>query len=191
MLKDFLRDKGFKVYVLREPGGTTISEKIRSVLLDIKNSNMNERSEIFLYSAARAQLVYEKIIPLLREGYYVLADRYVDSTTAYQGYGRGIDPEVVRLINRVATFDLMPSITFLMDVSPRLAAQRRMKSGDIADRLEAAGEDFFERVHRGYRQIAAGEKGRFVIIEASGSIPETQQKIRKLIVSQTMDENNE
>lgn len=188
LLKDFLKKKGFEIYVLREPGGTSISEKIRALLLDKKNRNMNERSEIFLYSAARAQLVQEKIIPLLKAGYYVIADRYVDSTTAYQGYGRGIDPRLVRLINDAATFGLMPSLTFLLDIKPQAAAQRRQKSRNSADRLEAAGIDFFERVYRGYHQIAAMEKERYVVLDASGAVWETQKKIMQIIVKQTMDE---
>ena len=117
----------------------------------------------------------------------MLADRYVDSTTAYQGYGRGIDPQIVRLINNVATFDLMPSLTFLLEITLQIASERRQKSGDIADRLEAAGDDFFERVYYGYHQIAAQEKKRYVIIDASGSVQETQQKIKEVVVSQTMD----
>ena len=187
LLKKFLEEQKFKVYVLREPGGTSISEKIREVLLDKNNSQMTDRSEIFLYSAARVQLVYEKIIPLLKEGYYIIADRYVDSTTAYQGYGRGIGPEIVSLINKTATFGLMPEVTIFMDIKPEIAELRRFKNGLEADRLESSGREFFQRVYAGYHKIAAKDAERFEVIDAMSSVEDIHQQIKKIVVSKTMD----
>ncbi|MGD9899174.1 MAG: dTMP kinase, partial [Calditrichaceae bacterium] len=143
LLHNYLNTKGFQVYILREPGGTVISEKIRDLLLDIKHDNMDSRAEMFLYSAARVQLLTEKIIPLLKKGYFVLADRYVDSTTAYQGYGREIDPGIIKNINRAATFDILPGITFYLEIDPAMASKRRINSGRSEDRLESAGIEFY------------------------------------------------
>jgi len=177
LLQAYLQKEGYQVYVLREPGGTVISEKIRDILLDKKHHDMNERAEIFLYSAARVQLVSEKIIPLLKEGYFIIADRYVDSTTAYQGYGRGIDLDMVKQINRAATFGLLPSITFYLEIAPRQAQQRRLNKGESADRLEGAGIDFYQRVFNGYKQLAEEEKERFHIIDAMQSVNAIHKQI--------------
>lgn len=187
LLEKFLKEQNFKVYVLREPGGTSISEKIRKVLLDINNMQMTDRCEILLYSAARVQLVYEKIIPLLKEGYYVVADRYVDSTTAYQGYGRGIDPEIVSSINRTATFGLMPAKTFFLNIEPETAERRRLKNSLDADRLESSGKEFFRRVYEGYHKIAVKNADRYEVIDAGRPAAEIHQQIKKIVVSKTMD----
>lgn len=187
LLQKFLEEQNFKVFVLREPGGTSISEKIRKVLLDVKNAQMSSRCEMLLYSAARTQLVYEKIIPLLNEGYYIIADRYVDSTTAYQGYGRGLDPETVSIINETATFGLLPVKTFFLDIKPETAEQRRLNNSLDADRLESAGREFFKRVYDGYHEIAAKAPDRFEVIDAENTVEEIQRRIKKIIVSKTMD----
>ncbi len=183
LLRKFLERKGYQVYVLREPGGTSISEKIRDLLLDNKNSNMTDICEIFLYSAARTQLIAEKIIPLLQKKYFVIADRYVDSTTAYQGFGRGIDEKIVQQINRTATAGLMPQITFLMNVTPEISIARRRKSGRSADRLEESGEAFFNRVYQGYQQLAMENKSRYVVLEAEKPKEFIYQQIIKIVLS--------
>ncbi len=183
LLRKFLERKGYQVYVLREPGGTSISEKIRDLLLDNKNSNMTDICEIFLYSAARTQLIAEKIIPLLQKKYFVIADRYVDSTTAYQGFGRGIDEKIVQQINRTATAGLMPQITFLMNVTPEISIARRRKSGRSADRLEESGEAFFNRVYQGYQQLAMENKSRYVVLEAEKPKEFIHQQIIKIVLS--------
>jgi len=177
LLKEYLEKRGFRVYVLREPGGTEISERIRQILLDKNHSEMSRWTEIFLYSAARAQLVQQKIIPLLGEGYFVIADRYVDSTTAYQGYGRGIDLEIVTTINRAATSGVMPHLTFFMDLNPQEAYRRRRSDSRSTDRLEEAGREFFERIYNGYLQMAKQDTQRFVILDAMQPIQQIQQKI--------------
>jgi len=187
-LKEYLEGEGFKVYTIREPGGTKISEKIRRILLDKAHVNMTGRCEIFLYSAARVQLVEEQIIPLLKKGYFILADRYVDSTTAYQGYGRGVDLEMVRLINEAATYGIMPGTTFYLKFLPEQVNKRTKLSGRELDRLEAAGLDFYQRVFQGYEKIAENNKNRFVVIDANQGIEQIHQKIVEVVKKRTLEE---
>ncbi len=177
LLKEYLESRGFQVYVLREPGGTEISERIRQILLDKNHSEMSDWTEIFLYSAARAQLVQQKIIPLLTEGYFIIADRYVDSTTAYQGYGRGIGLKMVTAINQAATSGVMPSVTFLMDIDPASAYLRRQSGARSTDRLEEAGREFYERIYQGYQQMAREQAQRFVVVDALQQIEQIHEKI--------------
>jgi len=179
LLKKYLEDKNYKVYFIREPGGTEISEKIRQILLDKNNYNMNEIAEIFLYSSARVQLVSEKILPLLENGYFVIADRFVDSTTAYQGYGREINLEIVENINQAATFGVLPGITFYLELSPEDSIERFKNSGRSADRLETAGIEFFNRVFNGYKRIAEANKDRICVINAKQSIEIIHKQIVK------------
>lgn len=181
LLKTYLINIGEHVYLLREPGGTSISEKIREILLDKKNNEMDNMAEIFLYSAARVQLTNEKIKPLLSQGYFVLADRFVDSTTAYQGYGRGINLNIVRIINEAATTGLLPGLTFYLEIEPKLVAERRVKSGRSKDRLEQTGIDFYNRVFKGYKEIARMEPKRVKVIDARKSINEIHEQIKKQI----------
>ena len=177
LLKKFLEENQYTVYFLREPGDTKISEKIRQILLDKKNQDMNEWAEIFLYSAARVQLVSERIIPLIKEGQIVIADRYVDSTTAYQGYGRQLDLEIVDKINQAATFGLLPGITFYLELTPDESIRRMKLAGRTADRLETAGIEFFKRVFNGYKQIAKKNPDRFCIINGRQSVEAIHQQI--------------
>ncbi len=181
LLTEYLENKGQRVYAMREPGGTTISEKIREILLDKNNMKMTDRCEIFLYSAARVQLVQERIIPLLKEGYFIIADRYVDSTTAYQGYGRGLDLKMVHAINQAATFGLLPTTTFYLRLLPEQVYLRSPKSGRTLDRLEAAGLEFYRRVFQGYEKIAEHNPRRFVIIDANQSIEQIHRTIVEVV----------
>ncbi len=184
LLRTFLEERGEQVYVLREPGGTDISEKIRTLLLDKKNGNMSDFCEIFLYSAARTQLVSEKIIPLLRQGVYVIADRYVDSTTAYQGWGRGIDAKIVEQINAAAVRGLMPSLTFLLEIDPEASYRRRKESGRAMDRLEESGKEFFKRVAAGYTAISKQNPRRFRVLDARASVEEIHRRIIDFVISE-------
>ena len=179
LLKKFLEENQYTVYFLREPGDTDISEKIRQILLDKKHHGMNEWAEIFLYSAARVQLVSERIIPLLKEGQIVIADRYVDSTTAYQGFGRQLDLEIVKTINQAATFGLLPGITFYLELTPEESIKRMGNANRTADRLETAGIDFFARVFNGYKQMANSDRKRFCVIDATKSIESIHKQIVK------------
>ncbi|MCB0282613.1 MAG: dTMP kinase [Calditrichae bacterium] len=181
LLRKYFEQKGEKVYVLREPGGTVISEKIREILLDKKHFNMNERAEMLLFSAARVQLTVEKIIPVLKEGHFVIADRFVDSTTAYQGYGRGLEQEIIGYVNHFATLGLLPCMTFYLRLSPQEAAKRRLKNNLQTDRLEETGNNFFENVFKGYEMISANNPDRVVIIDAAQVIDDIHRQIIKRI----------
>ena len=127
LLADRLALQDHRVLVLREPGGTDIGEKIRKMLLDKNNEGMTEASELFLFSASRSQLIQEVVHPALDAGMVVICDRYYDSTTAYQGYGRGISPDVIHAINQYATGGLVPDVTFFLDI-PIREIEKRMNS---------------------------------------------------------------
>ena len=173
-LNETLKDRKLPVLFLREPGGTEISEKIRSVLLDNANHKMSAMTEVLLYSAARAQMVRESIIPHLEKGFVVICDRYFDSTTAYQGFGRKIDLDFIKKLNSFATEELVPDLTFLIDLDPEIALQR--KKTDL-DRLEKENLEFHQRVRNGYLEIARPNTERFVIIDGKQSIEVIQDEI--------------
>ncbi len=177
LLKKYLISQGKTVEIIREPGGTDISEIVRSVLLDKKHNHMQMETEIFLFSASRAQLVREKIQPSINKGVYVISDRFHDSTTAYQGYGRGIDLETVNHINKLAIDGAVPDITFFIDIPVSVAAERKITKGESKlDRMELSDNNFFERVRKGYLAIAEKES-RFRIINGTKSIEEINKKI--------------
>jgi dTMP kinase len=179
LLHQALSGAGHQVVAVREPGGTKIAEATRHVLLDVDHSVMSPRTEILLYSAARAQIVYEIIQPALAAGKIVLADRFVDSTTAYQGHGRRLDLEFVRRVNEFATAGVLPNATFFIDVPVSVAAERRESSGRAADRLEGEAAFFHERVRAGYHLIAAESAGRFIIIDGKQPIEAIAVQIRQ------------
>lgn len=158
------------VRFLREPGGTAISERIREILLDRKNLEMIDQAEILLFSASRAQLVGEVILPALARGEIVVCDRYCDSTTAYQGYGRGLQLDGVRAINHLATQGKMPDVTFLIDIPIEEIERRKSAAGLTFDRMESAGREFYKRVRDGYRSLAALEKDRWIVVDGMQSI---------------------
>ncbi|MGI6178209.1 MAG: dTMP kinase [Eubacterium sp.] len=181
-IKRYFDERGIKALFLREPGSTPIGEKIREILLDRGNSEMTPETEALLYAASRAQLVREKIIPAIKAGGVVVCDRFVDSSIAYQGYGRMLG-EPVRKINAFATGGILPDLTFFLDIAPE-AAEKRMDNPDRAarDRLEVETRDFRRRVYNGYLALLRedSEKGvgkRFVIIDASKSPEEVWKAI--------------
>ena len=181
LLIEKLQSQGHHVLFLREPGGTTISEKIRDILLDKKNLKMIQVTELFLFSASRAQLVTEVIKPALQQNKIVISDRYVDSTTAYQGYGRGLTIGAVKTINRVATTDVMPKKTFFLDITVQEMLSRRKASNADTDRMELSGEEFFNRVRNGYHTLAKEEPERFVVINAKQPIETVHEQIWKIV----------
>jgi len=181
LLKTWLEEKNEKVVIFREPGGTAISEQIRNILLDKSHPEMTDICEIFLYSAARNQLIIEKIIPELGAGNFVIADRYVDSTTAYQGFGREIPKELINHINMAATAGLMPGMTFILDLAPEQIVSRKKSRKQDDDRLETAGLDFFKRVYKGYHKIAELEPGRVKLIDAARPVETIFTDIREFI----------
>ena len=185
LLKNKLIDKGQEVLILREPGGTQISELIRKILLDKNNLSMTSTTEMLLYSAARNQVLNEKILPALESGTFVIADRYVDSTTAYQGYGRQIPMDLIQQINHVATNDFLPSLTLFLDLPITKMANRRENLNNEMDRLESAGIEFFNRVREGYLKIADKNNNRFYVIDADKNINIIANDIWELVQSKS------
>lgn len=179
LVADRLSSLGRKVILLREPGGTALSERIRSILLDRGNVPIDPLSELMLFSAARSQLVQEVILPALREGTIVVCDRFYDSTTAYQGYGRNLPLDEIRSLNRFSTAGTTPDLTLFVDVDPGEIRQRKIRAGHKPDRMESSGDHFFRMVAEGYRRIAREEPERVVVIGGMGSVEETHAEIWK------------
>ena len=177
LLKKYYQNQNKKVEIIREPGGTQISEMVRSILLDKKHYHMVMETEIFLFSAARAQLVREKIRPYLNQGICVISDRFHDSTTAYQGFGRGIDIESVNRINNLAIGETIPDITFFIDITVEEANKRKklMQNFD-PDRIEVSDSQFFERVRAGYLFLA-DQNHRIKVIDGMRSVEEIHKDI--------------
>ena len=168
LLRDKIGSQGRKVELVREPGGLKISEEIRKILLNPDNSAMNFETEALLMTASRAQLTEEVIRPLLVKGFFVIADRFSDSTLAYQGGGRKLDINILKKINSFATKNLVPDITFLIDIKPEDAM---MRSGLISpDRIESAGIELQKDVQKTYLSLAKEFSKRFIILDGYDSI---------------------
>ena len=171
----FFEERGLVVVHTREPGGTQISEKLRDILLDKSNSEMSPVTEMLIYAAARAQHVREFVMPALERGEVVICDRFVDSSIAYQAYGRELGSMVAE-VNRHATGGLDPDITFWLDIDPEAGRARASKAGDL-DRLELEKLDFHYRVYEGYRKIAEADPERVRRVDASRSVDEIRDDI--------------
>lgn len=180
-LEDRLKKINKNITILREPGGTIISEHIRDILLDNKLEEMTPICEVFLYSAARNQLVNEKITKELKAGNFVIADRYVDSTTAYQGFGRSLPLDLIYTINQAATSGLMPGITFILDIDPLEIIERKKSRNFDMDRLESSGIKFYHRVRKGYHKIAELDPSRVKIIDAGLTINQISDQIWEFV----------
>jgi len=169
-----LAEIGRPPLVTREPGGTEAGESIRDLLqYSKKGRNLTSEAELLLFAASRAQLVREVIRPALTEGKVVISDRFMDSTTVYQGVARRIDPSQVGFINRFAVGDCLPALTFLFDLDPKMAAARlAARAGNKPDRMESQPPAFYEAVREGYLALARQEKERFVLIDAAQSVEE-------------------
>jgi dTMP kinase len=181
LVADHLRALGHDVLITREPGGTSIGDQIRTVLHDVKNVEMTPETEFLLYSASRAQLVQQVIRPHLARGGTVLCDRFADSSMAYQGYGRELDLEAVRLITQFATGGLTPHLTICLDL-PVEEGIRRKQAAHAAragewNRLDQQTLDFHRRVRGGYLKMAQAEPDRWLVIDATQSIDNTQATI--------------
>lgn len=174
LLKDFLNDNGMETILTREPGGTVISEKIRQIILDKNHVEMDYMTEALLYAASRAQHVAEVIKPALLEGTTVICDRFVDSSIAYQGYGRHLGKSV-RIINEYAVAGCMPDITFLMKVDPSIG-KNRIREED-QDRLENEKLEFHNAVFKGYLELEDIYKDRIIGIDATKNIEEICKEI--------------
>jgi dTMP kinase len=177
LLRDFLLKQKKNVHLIREPGGTEISEKIREILLDKKNNAMVMETEIFLFSASRAQLVNEVIRPYLQKGYYVISDRFHDSSTAYQGFGRGLSVDAILNIHNLAIGKTIPDITFFIDIPNDIALARKknIAHSDL-DRIEVSDNTFYERVREGYLYLSQKEK-RFKVIDGTKNINQVNEQI--------------
>ncbi|MDX9859153.1 MAG: dTMP kinase [candidate division Zixibacteria bacterium] len=172
-----LKKRGFDIAVLREPGSTKVSEKIRRILLD-PTLEISDLTELLLYEAARAEIVDKQIRPLMERGTIVLCDRFYDSTTAYQGYGRKLDLDMVKRLHTVAVGSLHPDLTFVFDLPLTVALTRRGKN---PDRLESQSLAFFRRVARGFREIARTEPQRVKLIDARGTVDHTFRSVVRVL----------
>lgn len=177
-----LRERGFEVVVAVEPGGTPVGEQIRAILLDRHNRELTPEAELLLYFASRAQNVVQVIRPALARGAIVIADRYTDSTIAYQGYGRGLGEEVVRQLHRIACGDLWPRLTLLLDVEPEIAIGRARERGAL-NRMDEETREFHRRVHRAYLELAAREPARYRIIDARGELATVASVVERTVGS--------
>ena len=186
LLEAKLSQQGISTLILREPGGTKLSEKIRGILLDRENINLSPSAESLLFVAARTQLIAEKIKPSLERNQFVICDRYSDSTVAYQGYGRGLNVEYLEELNKFATDSIQPDITIILDVDPEKAAIRM--ASDVPDRLESTGTHFFLRVREGYYEIARRYPQRCVIIDGSQSESEVFELVLKEVNNKLLKE---
>ncbi len=173
-LKSFLEEKGYQVVLTREPGGTEIGEKIRRIILDPDNKKMTHMTEAFLYAASRAQHVEEIIKPAIDTGKIVICDRFVDSSIAYQGYGRQLG-DSVSIINGYAVAGYVPDITFLMKVKPNVGNDRIKNRPK--DRIELENEEFYSRVHEGYEKLEESFPERIIGIDASQTIEKIEENI--------------
>ena len=162
LLYTHLIDHGYTAHLLREPGGTDIGERIRSLLLDAAFSEMAPYTELFLYLAARAQICAQVIAPALDRGEVVIMDRFIDSSSAYQGYARGLGVETVEELNSLAAGGVVPDMTFFVDCDPATALNR---VDSQPDRLESEGLIFMKRVREGFLQLCSAHKDRFVLID--------------------------
>lgn len=164
--------RGIEIMQTREPGGTAVGEKIRDLLqFDPAGHGLTDESELLLFAASRAQLVRESILPALEAGIWVIGDRFLDSTTVYQGVGRGLDVQSVQQVNAFAVGDAMPDLTFLLDLEAAVGHTRAVRaSAGREDRMESQPLEFFESVRQGYLDLAEMEKNRIAVIDASQSI---------------------
>ena len=170
-----LKTSGLPVLVVREPGGTRVGEGVRALLLDPEHSGLDATAELLLYEASRAQLVADVIEPALEAGEIVICDRFYDSTTAYQGFARGLSLDRIRELNEIASLGIVPDRTVVLDIDPALGIQRATRQG--TDRLEAESLAFHEAVRRGFLAIAAEEPGRVRVVDANGSPDQVAQRV--------------
>jgi dTMP kinase len=182
LLAEYLQALGHDVLITHEPGGTSIGDQIRSVLHDVKNAEMTCETEFLLYSASRAQLVRQVLVPHLARGGTVLCDRFADSSVAYQGYGRELDLKAIEYITRFATGGLTPDLTVYLDLPVEEGIQRKhtahMAETGEWNRLDQQAIDFHRRVRQGYLEMAQANPDRWLVVDATQSVADTQSTIR-------------
>lgn len=190
LLNDHI-DKGNIVYT-REPGGSQISENIREVILGKGSDGMDKKTEALLYAASRRQHLVEKILPALKAGKIVLCDRFVDSSIAYQGAGRGIDIQAIKDINEFATEGLKPDLTFYFDLTPEEGLNRiKDNRQNETNRLDQEQLSFYYKVRSGYQQIIKNVPKRFILIDASKSVDEIVEDVISMLLMQIFDQEGE
>ncbi len=179
LFAQYLKKQRLPVLLLREPGSTGISERIRKILLDKKNKALSQDAEMLLYLAARSQLVQEKIIPALKKGKVILCDRFHDATVAYQGYGLGLDKKLINSIGNFVMAGIKPDLTILFDIDVEEGLKR---AGRNKDRIEQRPLGYHRRVRQGYLGIAKKEPGRVKVIKVDADIETVQQRVRELAI---------
>lgn len=178
-VKEFLESRGLQVKTTREPGGIPIAEQIRSVILDVENTEMDEWTEALLYTAARRQHLVEVILPNLKKGVTVLCDRFIDSSLVYQGYVRGLGVDYISVLNLFATRGLFPDLTLWMDVTPEEGLRRiNANSGREVNRLDLESVNFHKKVQEGYRRIQKKYPERIVRVDADQSLEGVYKDIK-------------
>lgn len=177
-LAGWLEEAAIPFIRTREPGGTRLGETLRKVLLDPSFAAMNHQAEVMLYSASRAQLVQEIIQPALKQGVWVLADRYTDATLAYQGFGRGLERETLERIQDWATGGLQPHLTVLLDCDVAIASRRMSSRKGKEDRIEQEDQSFHQRVREGYLELARSAPERFLVMDGSRALDQVRADFR-------------
>lgn len=177
LLKEYLEKNGYDVLVTREPGGKGLGEKFREILLNY-DGVVSERCESFLFLADRAQNIDTIVKPAIDAGKIVLCDRHIDSSVAYQGYGRGLDIEKIKQLNTLATGGLLPDLTLVFDIDIETSMKR---VGKEKDRMESAGNEFFNRVRNGYLELAKQEPKRIKVVNSTASIEEIHEQVVKIM----------
>ena len=172
LLQAYCAEHGIDALFTREPGGSRIAEEIRRLILSPENKEMTAECEMFLFAAARTQHLSEVIVPALQSGKIVFCDRFVDSSYAYQGFGRGLGLDYVKSVNKYAVKEYMPDITIFMDLPPEDAFKRK-GGADLKDRMEKCENGFFEKIYEGYKEVAKRERHRYFVVKPTGTKHET------------------
>jgi len=183
LLAKWLKSQGFKVVLTREPGGPSISEKIRKILLDNRNKGMSDLTELLLLQASRVQHLAQVIVPALKAGKVVICDRFADSSTAYQGYGRGLDLEMVNALNQFAVDGFWPKLTLVLDLPVEKGFSRAKGRRRGLDRMETQALKFHKRVRQGFKAIASGDPKRVKILDGSQPPDVIHAAVRQLALS--------
>ncbi len=183
LLADSLRDTGKTVVVTREPGGTRIGEQIRAITHNTENVDLDPVAEAYLMAASRAQHVRETIAPALEDGKIVISDRFVDSSIAYQGYGRNLGAKEIVALNTLAVDGVTPDLVILLDAPPTVGLARLEKEGKRKDRMDMQQKDFYERVHAGYLALAKNNPSRYLVVDATKPIEDVAFSIWKIVTN--------
>ena len=177
LLKNYLENQGYQVVLTREPGAKGLGEKIREILLNYEGA-VSDRCESFLFLADRAQNIDIIVNPAVNEGKIVLCDRHIDSTVAYQGYGRGLDIDRIKMLNNIATNGRKPDLTIVFDIDVETSMQR---VGKNKDRMESAGIEFHNRVREGYLKIAKEEPERIKVVNSIQTVNDVFEEVKKIV----------